>query len=266
MFPALIVLVLTGLAARRNGFARLICGVGLLLLLTTYFVTIDNGKPDPLKIADATIAWWPWSYAFVITLGLTSIWRIRSLRLIGGSLIFLTMVGNTYIMGHYYFDCPKPDAGHLDGYTWFTEDGIQGAIYQQLKALPRGIVLESSDPNAPDCGNTLALFSGQYSLGGWTNHELASHPGRIDLRDMATNRDNFYLGKLDDPVAWLKHAAPGGVDYIVWLNRDNDRSLDIWAKLNEKLKDQYDWHPTREYNLGRWGMWIKRSDDDQTTN
>ena len=123
-------------------------------------------------VFNTTLKWWPWVYALVLVLGWMSIWPHRILRNIGYVILLLTLVGNIDIFGLYWQDNPKGHMGRMDGYAWFTDDSNQISIYQQLQALPRGVVLESTVPDTADTGTSLALFTRHYSLGGWTGHEI----------------------------------------------------------------------------------------------
>ena len=258
MLPGILLWICCLWAARTQALARLVVVVGFISLIVTYFFEIFNGYTGIYEIYDTTMKWWPWVFTFLIMMGLICIWPYRNLRVIVIPFFVLTILANSYIMGAYWWTTPKDHLGRLDGYAWFTDVPHQEAIYEQLQTLPKGVVLES----APDSGSaaiTLAQFSGHYSLGGWTFFELFWRGNRQDIVQLEQNRDKFYNGKLDNAASWLRGIVPGGVDYIVWLNRDNDRGLDIWPKINDAIKDDYDWRSTFEYNLGHWGMWVKKS-------
>ena len=258
MFPACLMWFTCLWAARTEPLARFTVIVGIGAMAGTYFFYLHDVYGGIFAVFNTTLKWWPWAYALVLMLGLMSLWPHRILRNIACLILLLTLVGNIYIFGLYWQDASKKHMGRLDGYAWFTDDNNQKSIYQQLQALPQGVVLESTAPDSADTGTSLALFTGQYALGGWTGHEMLWRGGREDIDRLAANRDKFYGGTLENAASWLRGAVPGGVTYIVWLNRDNDRGLDIWPKINDQIKDDYDWHSTFEYSQGHWGMWIKR--------
>jgi len=259
MFPACLMWFASLWAARTEPLARFTVIVGIGSMIGTYFFYLHDVYGGVFAVFNTTLKWWPWVYALVLMLGLMSIWPYLILRRIGYVIIFLTLVGNLYIYGLYWQNTPKDHMGRMDGYAWFTDVGNeQRSVYQQLQTLPKGVVLESTTPNTADTGNSLALFTGQYSLGGWTGHEKLWREGRADIDQLAANREKFYSGTMDNAASWLRGIVPGGVTYIVWLNRDNDRGLQIWPKINDAIKDDYDWRSTYEYNEGHWGMWVKK--------
>jgi len=260
MFPACLMWFATLWTARTEPLARFAAIVGIGAMIGTYFFYIHDIYGGVFAVFNTTLKWWPWVYALVFVLGLMSIWPHRILRNIGYVILLLTLVGNIYIFGLYWHNTSKEHMGRLDGYAWFTEaNGDQKSIYQQLQALPKGVVMESVVPNTADTGASLALFTGHYSLGGYTGHEKLWREAREDIDRLAENRDKFYNGTLDNAASWLRGIVPGGVTYIVWLNRDNERGLGIWSKINDAIKDDYDWRSTYEYNQGHWGMWVSKN-------
>ncbi|MCE0485018.1 MAG: DUF2298 domain-containing protein [Methylacidiphilales bacterium] len=259
MLPAFLMWLVCLRAARTDSFALFTVTVGIGALLGTYFFYIHDIYGGDAAVFNTTLKWWPWTYALVLMLGLISVWRNLVLRRLGLIVMVLTLVGNLWIFSTYWWNNSHPHMGRLDGYAWFTDNTEQNAIYQQLQTMPRGVVLESSTPNSADTGTSLALFTGHYSLGGWTGHEILWREGREDIARLAENRDKFYTGKLENPASWLRAAVPGGVDYIVWINKDNDRGLDIWPVINDAIKEDYDWRSTFDYNKGHWGMWVRKT-------
>ena len=83
---------------------------------------------------------------------------------------------------------------------------------------------------------------------------------------METNRNKFYTGTLNNPESWLRGIVPGGVTYIVWLGRDNQRGPQNWAKINDQIKDDYDWRETQQDGADHWGIWMQRPDGDRSKN
>ena len=259
MFPAFLLWIFSLRAARTEPFARFVVIAGLGAMMGTYFFYVHDVYGGEAAVFNTTLKWWPWVYAFVFTLGLMVVWSWRPLRLGAIAICVLTLVGNLYVYYTYWRDAPRNHVGRMDGYAWFTDNQNHEAIYEQLLTMPKGVVLESSAPGSADTGTSLALFTGQYSLGGWVGHELLWHRLRDDLQGLGDSRDKFYNGTLENAPSWLRGIVPGGVTYIVWLNRDNDRGLDIWPKINDAIKEDYDWKSTFEYDKGHWGMWVRKN-------
>lgn len=258
MSPALLIWLLTLWEARKPLFAWFATIVGIGALLGTYFLYVHDIYGGTEAIFNTTLKWWPWVYALVMMLGLIAVWPSRARRRAVIGILLSTILFNGYIFQQTWRE-QKLHSGQMDGYAWFLEDHNHRNIYLELLGLPKGVVLESVDPKSYDVGCSLSLFAGHYSVGGWTDHEMLWRGGRPDIEQLAKNRDKFYKGTLENPESWLRCVVPGGVDYVIWLNRDNDRGLDIWPKINEQIKGSYDWRPTFEYDKGHWGIWVKRS-------
>jgi hypothetical protein len=259
MLPAVVLWALAIAPARQMPMARFTVIVGLGAMMCTYVFFINDMYGGVYAIFNTTLKWWPWVYGLIIVLGLISAWPHRGPRYGAIAIITLTIISNCYIFGFYWLTGVHGDhAGRLDGYAWFTQDDNQRTIYEVLKTMPPGVVLESKMPDSADTGASLALFTGHTGTAAWTGHEMLWRDHRPDLDLINANRDKLYLGTLDDPESWLRSVVPGGVTYIVWMNRDNDRGLDIWPGLNASLKHDYDWRATYEYNKARYGFWIKR--------
>jgi hypothetical protein len=189
------------------------------------------------------------------------------LRILMVFIVALTLPGNLFLFGFFDWyrqikgeaDQNQLHSGRLDGYAWFTESShAKDCVYRYLKGLPQGVVMESTpfDHAAPCI--TLAQFTGHYSLGGWVPHEeLWRSYSRMDLQLMSDDRDSFYDGTLPDPRSWLAGITPGGVDYIVWLDRDNARADHNWQKTNDEIKSDYDWHMIEQVGDTYTGIWIK---------
>ena len=259
MAPAIFLWLLSlGGACKKRMFAGFTAVVGLGALVGTYLFYVHDVYGGNEAIFNTTLKWWPWVYALVLMLGLIAAWPHRLLRWGAIFILSSTILFNSYIFLQQWRVLPKNHAGQLDGYAWFKENPQHRDIYLELQGLPKGVVLESLDSTAPDSGCSLSLFTGHSSVGGWTGHELLWRGGRTDIEWLQKYREQFYEGTLENPASWLRSIVPGGVDYVVWLNRDNDRSLKVWPILNEQLKNDYDWRPTYQHAEGHWGIWIKR--------
>jgi hypothetical protein len=258
MFPALCMLSLTLFILRVSNLARFACITSVIAMTGTYFFFVHDIYGGDAAIFNTSLKWWPWVYGLVLSLGFMATWNHARLRPFSIAALALTLVGSVYIYVFFWITAPKPHMGRLDGYAWFTDDKISDALYHQLLGYPQGVVLVSDALNGgePDVG--LATFTNHYSLGGWTWHEMLWRGNREDIARISENRVKLYNGTLENPTSWLRAVVPGGVTYIVWQNRDNDRSLTVWPILNDQLKEDFDWHPTFEYDKGRWGIWVRK--------
>ena len=261
MFPAFLIWLLTFWEARKPMFARFATIVGLGASLGTYFFYVHDIYGGSEAIFNTSLKWWPWSYALVIMLGIIAVWSYRIPRYIVTFILVSSILFNSYIFARFWLFGQKSTQHHrgkMNGYAWFQEDSVNRDIYLEMQNLPKGVLLESDVSNTYDVGCSLSLFTGHYSLGGYTGHESLWRGYRSDLEQIRLKREVFFKGLLDDPLSWLRGVVPGGVDYITWLRRDNDQGLEIWPKLNEQLKAEYDWRCTFEDREARFGIWIKR--------
>lgn len=240
--------------------AAFITLVGAGALAGTYFFYVHDVYGGPFAIFNTTLKWWPWVYALISCLGIAVCWEGRGLRLFIVGIVLLMMAGNLWITGRSWYNRSKEHAGRFDGYAWFTNVPEQRGICTLLRGMPKGVALESVPLDASGPCITIAQFTGHYSAGGWIGHEMLWRSGRMDLVKLEENRDAFYEGKLKDPLSWLETAAPGGIDYIVWLNRDNTRAPNNWTNINETIKSRYDWRLINQIGDTYWGVWIRRAE------
>ena len=261
MLPACVIWIGCLWAARSRPLARLVVILGLLTLSGTYFYHVDDDYGGMFEIFNTSMKWWPWVYTLLITLGFACVWSNKTVRFVGIMILSLSMAGNLYLFANYWLTGSKVHAGRFDGYAWFTDDLFQRSIYEQLLSLPKGVVIESTPPLPISAAPSLSLaqFTGNYSVAGYSRHEVLWRGGREDLIQFTDTVDQFYLGLVADPVPWLRSVVPGGITYIIWMGRDNDRGLQIWPKINEQIKAEYDWRSTFEDRDAHWGIWIKRN-------
>jgi len=258
MLPACVTWIGCLWTARTRSLTRFVVVFGLFVLAGTYFFHVDDDYGGEFEIFNTSLKWWPWIYTFLVTLGFACAWPNKTTRFVGIGILALSMGGNLYIFSNYWLTTSKMHAARLDGYAWFTDDPQQRAIYEQLLSLPKGVLIESIPPQAVSATLSLAQFTGNDSVAGYSWHEVLWRGARNDLILFTNRVDQFYLGLLPDPTGWLRSAVPGGITYIVWMGRDNDRELQIWPKINDQIQADYDWHSTYEDREAHWGIWIKR--------
>lgn len=252
-------------------FAVFILVTGFGSLECTYYLYIHDIYGANEAIFNTALKWWPWAYALAVIGGLICMWRADNqtfvLRLIVVLILGSTISANTTIYAYdwwrkFYFAWPGPGrvshVGQMEGYGWLSENTFDASTLQMLTTLPHGVVLESRMPDAADTGAAIALYTGHSQVGAWTYHEQLWRGDRPDLGDIAAKRDLFYSGNLPNPIPWLNAAAPGGVDYIVWLQRDNDVARTSWPAINESLKSEYDWRQSFTDNASYFGIWVRR--------
>jgi hypothetical protein len=260
MFPAVLIGIVGSCVTIVRPFARMTLLLGLSTMAFTYFFEMHSIYGGPAELYDTAMKWWGWVFTSTLLLGLICVWPYRIPRNIALVTVILIILTNSYILEEDWQKTDKTHMGRLDGYAWFTDDGLQNVIFHELKALPKGVLLESAPPppaNGSAC-ITLAQFTGHYSVGGWPWFELLWRGNRDDIATLDRNRDAFYTGTLADPLGWLGVVVPGGVDYIVWLQRDNKTGDKMWSKVNDQIKAGYDWHETYHYGEDYWGIWMRR--------
>jgi hypothetical protein len=151
----------------------------------------------------------------------------------------------------------KSHVGQLNGWGWLMDDPYNSSVFQVLSSWPEGTVLESSYLNPADSRAGLGLFTGHFQALAWSQHESILRGNRPDLDRLKDLRDDFYMGHASD-ISWLNSCVPGGVTYIIWDSRDNDRTLVAWPVINEQLKGKYDWKECQKYSMAEWGFWVRR--------
>jgi hypothetical protein len=145
--------------------------------------------------------------------------------------------------------------GRLDGAFWLTEDWPQKIILQRLKAGESGVTLESMAEGGYTPGTAFSLFANKPLYLGWTAHEGLWRAYRPDINRKAEEIRSFYKGELLDAERWLNE---GKVRYIVFLKGDNRRPASDWNKINDQIKNSYEWEDY--YSAGDFhvGLWIRR--------
>jgi len=248
----------------QTPMAAFIIIVGAGALIGTYVFYVHDLYGGEFAVFNTTLKWWPWAYALMTCLGIAVCWVGVTRRVFTIGIIMLMLAGNLWITGRSWYariqdPKTKEHIGRMDGYAWFIDVPEQRGIYEVMKNLPQGVALESVPLNPSGPCITIAQFTGHYSMGGWIGHEMLWRGERIDLARLQDNRDAFYRGELKDPLSWLATATSGGIDYVIWMDRDNARAPNNWNNINEAIKSRYDWKLVNQIGETYWGVWIRRT-------
>jgi len=241
---------------RLAPLARFTAVFGLIVMVGTTIFFVQDLDTGTWEIFNTSLKWWPWVYAFLFVYGLLAVWNRPWLGRIAMGIVIVTVAGSLNFYRVYWNAGTIDHIGRLDGYAWFTSDLPQRATFDFLKTLPQGVVLESRPVDGTGPCITMAQFSGHYSVGGWPYHEYL---WRGDVfENINHDRDAFYEGTLANAKSWLAGVSLGGVDYIVWLPRDNPRGPDNWNHINSLIADDYDWKQVGGDGPNPWGVWMRK--------
>jgi hypothetical protein len=101
----------------------------------------------------------------------------------------------------------------------------------------------------------VTLFAGKESLLGWPWHETTWRGDFFEIRARLAQVNDFYAGKLPDPLNWLLH---NHVRYVVWLTRDCADNNARFGPLNDQIKSRYFWHQLygndKTFAIGFWAL------------
>jgi uncharacterized membrane protein len=238
---------------RRRMSLFFVCLWAVLLAATEIFYNHDiNGAT--WERFNSTLKWWGWIYAAgVLSLGALNLGsRSRFCRYASLVVILLPCV-QIYDYGREFVDTPKESLGMLDGTYWITRDIALRDLVSALKERPDGICLDSGVTFANTDATVLAIYANKQAFMGWPVQEGIWREFRTEVRDRVAQVDDFYKGKVPDPLAWL---TENNVRYVLWLQKDNDNQNALFLQLWDKIRSRYAW---RHYagNDGDWavGFW-----------
>jgi hypothetical protein len=108
-----------------------------------------------------------------------------------------------------------------------------------LGAQPDGITLESGLKMENTDAPAVTLFAGKESLLGWPWHETTWRGNFSEIRERLAQVNDFYAGKLPDPLNFLLH---NNVRYVLWLSRDCADDNARFRPIYDQIKSRYFWH------------------------
>jgi uncharacterized membrane protein len=206
---------------------------------------------------NSTLKWWGWVFAGVIvTLGAKNLGsrsrlcRYGTLVLLLPCLVFATDL-------HRYFKVVSRSGtrGFFEGSGWLNRDPIARDMVIVLASRPDGITVESGIKMENTQSPAITLFAGKQSLLGWPWHETTWRGAFAEIAERLRQIDEFYAGKLPDPLDWLLH---NNVRYVIWLPRDCGDGNSRFGPINDQIKSRYFWHRMYEdkdrLTVGFWEL------------
>ncbi len=190
---------------------------------------------------NSTLKWWGWVYAgIILTLGASNLGSASRLCRYGTVVMLLPcLVFGVDLHRHYNFISRSGTRGYIAGSGWLDRDPVAKDMVLVLAAQPDGIAHESGqkmeNPDAP----AVTLFAGKESLLGWPWHETTWRGNFSEIRERLAQVNDFYAGKLPDPLNWLLH---NNVRYVLWLSRDCADDNARFRPLYDQIKSRYFWH------------------------
>jgi uncharacterized membrane protein len=233
---------------RRSLCVFFVCLWAVLLAATEIFYNHDINSSTWERF-NSTLKWWGWIYTGgVLSLGALNLGsRSRFCRYASLAVILLPCV-QIYDYGRQFAETPKESAGKLDGSDWLTRDYALRDIVSALQALPDGICIDSGNSPGNTDATALAIFANKQALIGWVTQEGIWREFRTEVRDRMNQVNDFYGGRMEDPLGWL---LANDVRYVLWLQKDNDNQNARFLPLWGKIKSRYAWH----YFAGNNGDW-----------
>jgi uncharacterized membrane protein len=225
----------------------------VLLAATEIFYNHDiNG--GTWERFNSTLKWWGWIYAAgVLSLGALNLCsRSRFCRYASLVVVLLPCI-QIYDYGRQFVETPKESLGMLDGTYWITRDIALRDMVSALQERPDGICLDSGVTFANTDATTLAIYANKQAFMGWPVQEGIWREFRTEVRDRVAQVDDFYKGRLEDPLKWL---SENNVRYVLWLQKDNDNQNARFVPLWDKIRSRYAWRHFAG-NDGDWavGFW-----------
>ena len=189
---------------------------------------------------NSTLKWWGWLYtAGVLSLGALNLGSRSRLCRYGSIVALLLPCAQALDYAWYFVDTPKNSMGHLDGTYWLTKDDTIRDMVTELKALPDGICLDSGLTFDNTDATVIPIFGEKECYMGWPVQEGTWRQFRMEIRLRVKEVNDFYAGRMDDPMGWL---LKNNVRYVMWLQRDNDHANERFVPLWNKIRSRYVWH------------------------
>jgi uncharacterized membrane protein len=238
---------------RRGVVWYLICTWTVLMVGTEVFYVHDVNS-GTWERYNSTLKWWGWIYAgAILTLGSVNLGAVSKICRYGSFLVILGPCVESYDIVRYFAGTDKPSLGHLEGSFWLTGDSCVRDILLALKARPDGICIDSNVTYGNTDATVLGAFAHKAALVGWPVQEGIWRDQQIEIADRMNSLNDFYAGKMEDPVGWL---LANNVRYVLWLQKDNNDGNHLFLPLMAKMKAHYTWRHfygnDTDWALGFW--------------
>jgi uncharacterized membrane protein len=259
LYPVVAAVILPLLFGERKAWIVWASLMWLWLLLISETVYVDDIYSGRFNRFNTTLKWWPWIQAgALLTSGAYGL-RSASRVLRYGTVAVLTVIAlYAYDMTRGLVTGYKYDFGRLDGAKWITDDTVERALLEFLKAQPRGIVLQRPEAGAFTPAPALVLFAGQTAFLGWSEHEKLWRGQRADIDIRAREVAAFYAGALPHSADWL---LQNGIDHVLWLKTEGKLPAGTFERIDEQIGHAYFWREYYRAGDFRVGIWSRKAAD-----
>lgn len=256
-YPLVAVLALTLVHRRTDRLALWLAGLCIVLLAASELFFIDDVYSGRYERFNTTLKWWPWIYA-------AGLLAVGSLNIASPSAIRrrLTIVA-IYIPTLFVADLamqlttvPRSHIGRMSGDAWITDNSVNKAILEYLRAEPQGIVLQRHARGAFTESPALTMFSGQTSFLGWPSHENLWRGYRPDIGIRENQVARFYRGELEDATGWL---VQNHVDHVLWLYPEAELPPGSFDRIQLQISGAYYWREFERPGDRHCGVWSRRN-------
>jgi hypothetical protein len=255
LFPAIVAAVLPLVAGERRGWLLWSSVLWLVLLVVSEVFYVDDVYGGTYNRFNTTLKWWPWIQAAALLTAGAYAMRSESRALRWPTVVVLVLV-STYGWDQVrvFAREPKGQIGRMDGAGWITSDHIERAVFEYLKAQPRGIVLQRVEKGAFTPAPGLTLLAGQVAFLGWPEHEKLWRGQRADVQVRAKEVEAFYAGDLREPASWL---IGNRIDHVLWLKSEATMPPGAFERIDRAVRGIYQWREYYRAGDFRVGIWSR---------
>lgn len=261
LWPVLTILGLNLIWGERSAESKAFASIWLAMLVISEFVYIDDGYGGKFARFNTALKWWAFIYSGTILIvgGLNLRSPSRIARWGTAAVLALISLYSVDLAVNYTFR-PKPHWGELDGAAWLRDDPAQKAIMDYLASRPQAIVLQRVPDRAYVPAPALVIFSGQTALLGWANHEDLWRAHDPDVFRRFNQQTRFYGRAMPEALRWLEENR---VDYVLWLDDENQLPAGTWEWIDEKLRGRYAWKDFSRRRGSPVGLWQRVTESPQ---
>jgi hypothetical protein len=253
-WPLVLLVILSAWNKEKRGLSLYFAGLAVVLMLATEFLYIHDINSGSWERYNSTLKWWGWVYTVgVLGMGALNLGARSRFCRYASLVVLLLPCAQAYDFGRFFLGTPKDSLGQLDGTYWLTRDTTIRDMVSSLKARPDGVSLDSQLTFDNTDASVINIFADKQCYMGWPVQEGIWRAFRGEIRYRVQEIDDFYGGKMADPLDWL---LKNNIRYVMWLQRDNDHNNERFVPLWNKIRSHYAW---RHYagNDGNWsvGFW-----------
>jgi hypothetical protein len=255
LLPTIVAIVLPLVAGERRRWLLWSSVLWLVLLVVSEVFYVDDIYGGTYNRFNTTLKWWPWIQAAALLTAGAYAMRSAS-RALRWPMAFVLVVVSTYGWDQVrvFATAPKGDIGQMDGAGWITSDHVEKAVFEFLKAQPRGIVLQRVEKGAFTPAPGLTLLAGQVAFLGWPEHEKLWRGQRADVQVRAKEVEAFYAGNLRDSASWL---VGNRIDHVLWLKSEATMPPGAFEQIDQAIRGVYQWREYYRAGDFRVGIWSR---------